>query len=127
MTGKTMLLTAVRGLLWGCATVLCSSTLSAEPIWVRGDVNCGDWLKARDSKNSSQYEFYVVGLVNGLAGGAAIDVWGDQNRVSNDQFFFYLDKYCRDNPLSSTFTGAVAFAGELSPAFKIRPQVRSGN
>ena len=87
--------------------------LFANTIIVRGSIDCGDWLKAREVQQSSLYETYVIGVVNGMAIGRWIDLWNfEGNSISGNQVFYWLDNYCKKNPLKDVNSAIFEFADE---------------
>ena len=78
-------------------------------------LDCGQWLDARQTKQSSVYEAFVNGLLTGMSMGSGISLWGyPPNPVSQAQLFYWLDEYCRTNPLKTTLQAVAAFADEVS-------------
>jgi len=85
-------------------------------------IDCGKWV-SRTGTQKVQYEAYVVGLLNGMN-----NVWEttyfvrEKNWVkspldrlgSAEQIFLYLDRHCRDKPLSDVLSGTYALWIEVS-------------
>jgi hypothetical protein len=95
-------------LLWCCVA-------QAQGIWIEGRLDCGMWLDARSKKISATYEHFIVGMTNGLAIGREIDVWRRKGMpISQEQFFFWMDGYCKNKPLNSALEGALEFANETT-------------
>ena len=87
----------------------------AQSVYVQGTINCGLWLETRINKNSIHFEHYVLGFVNGLAVGRAVDIWRENGtQVSKEQLYYWMDNYCKNNPLKSVVTGAFDFANEVT-------------
>lgn len=89
------------------------SEVSAQGVTIKGDLDCGQWLEARADRDvePTALRNYVQGLVNGLALGRGIEIWKHHGQdTSPEQLFFYLDKYCQDNPLNEVVSGVFAFA-----------------
>src|SRR5262245_23842641 len=78
-------------------------------IMIKNKIDCGQWIRARSEKTSGGYEWYLIGIVNGMSMGTRVDIW-QKDRISNDQFFLWVDKYCRDNPLKLPIEGLIDFA-----------------
>src|SRR5277367_5309294 len=77
--------------------------------------DCGQWLTARQARQSSVYEGYVVGMLIGMSMGSGISIWGSpQSPVHQNQVFFWLDEYCRTNPLGNTMIALVVFANQVT-------------
>ncbi|MDR5008325.1 hypothetical protein RGK87_04795 [Agrobacterium fabacearum] len=90
-----------------------SSPSSAAGIYVQGQSDCGTWIKSRNSNTSGIIEGYFLGLLNGLALGSGVEFWNaDANEINREQTYLWADKYCRENPLSTTIGAAVALMNE---------------
>ena len=101
-----------------------SATCSKAAIWVEGAIDCGSWLSARKTASAQYLEHYLVGTVNGLAMGSALEIWGgtDGIRVNREQLYFWMDGWCQTNPLLGLIAGTFAFANErTNGAWKNRP------
>jgi hypothetical protein len=86
-----------------------------QGIYIASPVDCAQWIKAREAKDSEVYKAYVLGTVNGLALASGIDVWGIiRIDPAHDQFFFWVDNYCRTKPLSDLIGAAVGFMDEAT-------------
>jgi hypothetical protein len=98
------------------ATAALVSTISAasgQSVNLAGDVNRGIWLEARTQRTAINLEGFVQGLLNGMSLGSNIEFWEvGGNRVSSAQVFLWMDNYCRTNPLSNAYNGAVALMNE---------------
>ncbi len=87
----------------------------AQSIYVQGTINCGLWLEARKNNNSVHFEHYVLGFVNGLALGRNVDIWRAKGmEISNEQLYYWMDNYCKNNPLKGVVIGAFDFANEMT-------------
>ncbi len=92
-----------------------SGIANAQNIPVQGSVDCGMWLDARDKKIALALENFSVGLVNGLALGTGVDIWGGKGYiVSQSQLHYWMDQYCKKNPVSGILQGTYAFADEMT-------------
>ncbi len=96
--------------------VIISISASAQGVIVKGgSIDCGKWLTARKTNTANYYEYYLLGIVDGLALGRAVDIWtGKNGRITSEQFYYWLDSYCEKNPLNMTITGAFNFADEMT-------------
>jgi hypothetical protein len=75
-------------------------------VTIEGDVECADWVKWRTKSGSDILEGYVIGLLNGLSIARDVEFWQvDGRRLSRESVALWMDKYCRDNPLSSPVYG----------------------
>lgn len=93
--------------------LIAASATSAQQIWTQGKLDCAGWVEGRAQGNAVPIEHYTQGLLNGLAMGRGVEIWkGQGQQISPKQAFLWMDKYCRDNPLSHVMTGAYALANE---------------
>lgn len=80
-----------------------------------GSLDCGQWVTGRAERQSVVLEGFVIGLLNGLALGHAIEFWrADRRPVSREAVYLWLDGYCRNHPLDSIVTGAMDLYSERS-------------
>ena len=87
----------------------------AQGVYVQGTINCGLWLEARKNSKSIHFENYVLGFVNGLALGRNVEIWRAKGmEISNEQLYYWMDNYCKNNPLKGVVTGAFDFANEMT-------------
>ena len=79
-----------------------------------GVVDCGSWLTARKEDRSKTIESYLLGLVDGMALGSMKDIRSGLNGISvnREQLFFWMDEWCKKNPLKGATEGTFAFADE---------------
>ena len=93
-----------------------ANTIYAQGVTVDqfGGVDCGLWLTARKEDRSKTIESYVLGLVDGMALGSMKDIRSGLNGISvnREQLFFWMDEWCRKNPLKGASHGAFVFADE---------------
>lgn len=95
--------------------LLCTDTTYAQVgVVQQNSVNCGLWLKGRQTNAAQYLEHFLTGTVNGMAMGAWIEIWRGTSGVlvSPEQLYFWMDGWCQKNPLTSTEEGAFAFANE---------------
>lgn len=98
------------------ATVMVSTSV-AKPafaqVWLEGSIDCGDWISARTATEAGYLEHYLLGLINGMAISSGIEFWHAGGViVSREQAFLWIDRYCRDSPLSNPIAGAMALIEE---------------
>jgi hypothetical protein len=86
-------------LLIGALALAIVGPAQAEGIITMGHIDCGLWAEARTSGRSQILEEHLIGFLNGLTLGTMSHFWiaGD---ISRQQVHLWMDKYCRDNPLS---------------------------
>jgi hypothetical protein len=76
-------------------------------------VDCGLWDKHRGTKTADIYEAFLVGTLNGLSMGSAVEFWQSaQPPISAEQAFLWMDNYCRQNPLNDIVVGAIKLMNE---------------
>jgi hypothetical protein len=56
-----------------------------------------------------------MGFVNGVALGADLNFWIEGGEITNDQVFFWMDRYCDNNPLKDVTDGVIALFVERFP------------
>lgn len=82
----------------------------AEAVTVKAYATCANW--AKDRKSYSRYnEFSLIGMLNGLAFTSRKDFWADLEAA---QVYFWMDRYCDNNPLSNTTDGAIKLMNETT-------------
>ena len=102
------------------AAALCASLAflpvlgAAQGISVEGALDCGQWSAARTKERAGYFEHYLLGLLNGMALGKRIEFWhaGGRSSPSREAVYLWMDKYCRENPLSHFITGAFELFAE---------------
>jgi hypothetical protein len=80
-------------------------------------VDCGEWLKAREAHDASltTLKTYVNGLIDGMSLGSDISIRGiGYEKYTDDQIFYWLDNYCKANPLQAIAFGLEKFANEVT-------------
>lgn len=102
---KTVTLSALLICFW------CNTTNATEFVTTKGSIDCGRWVSARTANNAGVFEGFAQGLINGMVIGSRMDIWqGNGVDSSPSQLFLFIDKHCRDNPLSDVIQGAMEFA-----------------
>ena len=75
--------------------------------------SCADWITARGKKSAQYYEFWLMGVLSGL--NLSEDFSTDfLIGVKANSVAFWMDKYCRENPLKTIPDGAVQLVLELA-------------
>ena len=68
--------------------------------------DCGIWIEARSPNvDSTALEHFAQGFLNGMTLESRFDFWKKPYPITPKQTFLWIDKYCRENPLSSPITG----------------------
>jgi hypothetical protein len=97
-----------------------AATLFAAPapalpqgIIVEGIPDCGLWVKARSTDRSAILEEWLVGFLNGIAVGTQTEFWHAGGiPINREQVYLWMDKYCREEPLSRVIEGAFRLHAE---------------
>ena len=94
-----------------------ATSLSADAggtYWLMWSPDCGQWLQYRQAGHSEVHEAYVVGLINGMSMGSGVSIWSEMGEPTKEQAFYWLDEYCRTNPLELTSQAVAAFANQVT-------------
>lgn len=94
----------------------CSANAADEPIAVSGfaDMSCGAWAATEHNAVSrAQYLAWFRGFITGVNYSTPQQQIGLDRLPSNETLSLYVDKYCRDNPLSGFPGAAFALAKDL--------------
>jgi hypothetical protein len=95
--------------------IVLTMTAPASPQIVMHAVDCGTWIKAREGGNATHLEWYIIGLLDGMTAASNVSVRGTKaNNYSDDQIFYWIDKYCKNKPLEILPNGMVDFADEVT-------------
>ena len=91
------------------------SNVGAAGVKMEAGGDCGLWLEARKARGAEILEGYVMGKIDGLAEGAWIDIWRyEGKKINRQQLYYWMDEYCRTNPLSSLLTGLNEFTNQVT-------------
>ena len=78
----------------------------AQNIMVEYHYSCAQWSEARsDYYNQGLARGWLVGMLNGLGLASRSDFWRTGSGLEPEQVFFWMDRYCDNNPLSYATTG----------------------
>jgi len=95
------------------ALTLACGNGAGQGIVAMGGKDCGVWVKARKENRATLLEAHLIGFLDGMASGRAIEIWEAQGvTMSGEQAYLWMDKYCQSNPLSHVVTGAHSLANE---------------
>lgn len=87
------------------------SAAAPQAVIGRGNVDCGKWLDSRQIRAANVLEHFALGIINGMALGSGVDIWGNkQPAITHEQFYLFVDKHCRENPLGNIYTASGSFA-----------------
>lgn len=89
-----------------------TTSADAQTIYVPHGWTCADWASARSEKTALAGEYYLTGVLTGMALSSMQDFWRQPYPIEKDQVFFWMDQYCARNPLSIVMTGAFVLAEE---------------
>jgi hypothetical protein len=93
--------------------MLANPAFAAErSVWVEGGIDCGAWLTAREQGQAQAHEGYLLGFLDAFALHTQQDIWRRPAAVTRQQVFFWVDRWCRENPLMAVRDAAIAFEQE---------------
>ena len=99
-----------------CFTLLLlpyTNAFSEKQMWVIGHISCGQFLAACDRNklhiNCQAQTSWVMGWISGWSEMANTPI----QEFSTDGTKYALIKYCKENPLKSTYLGAFHIWGKL--------------
>ena len=86
----------------------------ATAVTLMGGNSCAEWAEDRrlDDNVSKRSQAWLRGLLNGFAVAADKEFWDSGDGLTNDQVFFWMDRYCDENPLKRVSDGAVTLMNE---------------
>lgn len=86
----------------------------ATAVTLMGVPTCAGWAedRRRDDNLSRVSQAWLRGLLNGFAFASEKDFWESGDGLTNDQVFFWMDRYCDENPLKRISHGAVTLMNE---------------
>lgn len=98
------------------ALALSTNLLATEAtaVTLMGGASCADWAEDRrlDDNVSKVSQAWLRGMLNGFAFASGKEFWGSGDGLTNDQVFFWMDRYCDENPLKRVSHGAVTLMNE---------------
>lgn len=92
----------------------------APLITVRGgQISCGSWLEEREKKSWSDIvnQGWVAGYLSGVAYTSQVDLLVEADAAA---VAFWVDNYCRREPLSQLIDAANALSAELAKKASVR-------
>ena len=113
----------MKRLLIGITLLLATTGAIAQGVNVRGSRSCADWIQERTQEVPNRFTAvdstrnWLTGYLSGLAIGASRNFWGQPNvnLLSNQSVFFWVDNYCRANPLKDIDDAGTALFLERCP------------
>ncbi len=94
------------------AFYLAATASSAQEIWIETSWTCADWASARNEKSAYPLEQHLVGLLNGVVMTSGKDFWRLGGPIDDQQAFYWMDRYCAENPLGFLAMGGLALVAE---------------
>ena len=98
------------------ALFCCGANAADEPITVSGfaDMSCGAWAATDHNEiGRAQYLAWFRGFITGVNYSKPKQQIELENLPSNETLSLYVDKYCRDNPLSGFPVAAFELVKDL--------------
>ena len=108
-----VMLSKMLGAVVGLAVALSLTAPAAAQVTIKGLADCALWVEARNVGRSVALEHYMVGFINGISMGSNVDIWGARE-IRQEQFYLWIDKWCRDNPLDTLYRAGWSFADEIT-------------
>jgi len=108
----------MKRLLTAASLVLALSTnilaTQATAVTVQGVMTCAEWAEDRriDGTMSRMSESWLLGLLSGFSFATEKEFWGSGGGLTSDQVFFWMDRYCDENPLGQVMYGAITLMNE---------------
>ena len=84
---------------------------------IRGTPDCGSWVKPESNLSDLRQKAWLIGYLSGINIGFRIEKQRTFNYfsgVTNDQIFLWMDKYCKENPLSNLVSGSADLYIEMT-------------
>ena len=103
-----MRFTAMLAFLFFCI----NASAKAQSLYVERSWTCSDWAELRSERNAYPLEEHFVGMLNGMALGSLRDFWRVPVPIEPSQAFYWLDRYCANNPLDIMATAASVLVKE---------------
>lgn len=108
------------------AWMICVALTGAERAWANetviagvGTMSCGKFLEYRASRDQT-VDLALRSWLQGLLSGMNVQLIANKRQArllpDSDTIMAYVDKHCRDNPLSDPFSGGMKLHREMKPA-----------
>lgn len=95
-------------------TTMMFSRDNSEQTTLKGAVDCEKWLYRKNAPLVLYYEGWVLGFLNGMAGGMALYEGANFMKDSDPKTIMLLmDRYCSNHRLKNTGDGALRVAFQL--------------
>jgi hypothetical protein len=80
----------------------------SEAVILKGSRDCGEWIASRKPESRNLHpETWLVGFLSGIAIARNVEFWQNATPITSDQAYLWIDKWCRENPLTHISEGAV--------------------
>ena len=90
--------------------LLCTQAVA---VTVTPNPSCAMWAEDRRTFiGLTAMEGWLMGVLNGFAFTADKEFWDSGNGLTGDQVFFWMDRYCDENPLKRVMHGAITLMNE---------------
>lgn len=100
-----------------CLICLSVNAQNNLPVKIYGRVDCGEWLSPPSQVQRIANEYWLLGYLTGVNAMLMTPAMNIGNVLgwlnSPKQAFAWMDKYCRENPLSTPDLGGLALMNEL--------------
>lgn len=91
----------------------------AQPVWIEGTLDCGQWTEARKQNRAMTIEAYLVGFLSGVASGSKKEFWRAKGgQTSRQAVYAWMDNYCQADPLENVIFAAIRLFNERVEAPK---------
>ena len=83
-------------------------------VTLMGVQTCASWAEDRRIADdvTKRSHAWLQGLLNGFSFAASKEFWHSGEGLTNDQVFFWMDRYCDENPLKGVVDGAITLMNE---------------
>jgi len=100
-----------------CFFCLATYAQPSPPVKIYGRVDCGEWLNPTSDIQKLANKYWLLGYLTGINTmlmSPALDIGNVLGRLNSSQHAFaWMDKYCRENPLSTPDLGGLTLMNEL--------------
>lgn len=93
-------------------TSVSGSQVRADPVRIENSWTCADWATSRRGSYALPVEQFLVGILNGFVLTSGKDFWRSPVPINTSQAFYWMDRYCENNPLDNVVFGALKLGNE---------------
>lgn len=87
-----------------------AAVFDSQAVETRGAPSCGAWIKQKGTLQGSGSKGWLVGFLTGVAVESDKDLLAG---TESDSLFFWVDKYCQENPLNDLALAGWVLSVEL--------------